>query len=492
MKISIRTKLMLIMISIISINYFMILSFGNTFVETYYQSYKEKELINYGSNIKKAFIADTPYDNTILSGEARNLTFLLFDYKDQKTNIQYFSRPAMKDRTFNANFWISESISNGVFVSLELSPNTLFSMKDKNQLYLYLLLEDKTYLFISTPLDYISTTADLSLQFFSYLSLASLLIGSILIFIMSGLIAKPIIRINKITKKIAQLKFDETCSEKGNDEVADLARNVNIMATQIEQNLNLLIDRNALLLKDLSREEETSEMRRQFIANVSHDFKTPLSLIQAYCEVLKESTNDSATTQTYQIILDQVKQMNSLVNQLLSLSLLESGLVKLEMSFFAINEVIETVLTNMNILLQEHDVQYTFTSDDSYIVSGDYQKVIQVFTNLIENAIKYSPPKDTLHISLKKQLQQVMIEIQNKAPEDFDDENVSLLFNSFYKMDATRNLNQKSYGLGLAIVKAIMELHEQKYGVRLADGNIIFYFTLDISSIMDDDDEDEE
>ena len=478
MRISIRTKLMLIMIGIISINYFMIIAFGSTFVETYYQSYKEQELINYGTSIKKAYTSETPYDNTILSGESRNLTFLIFDYKDRKSHISYFSRPTLQDREFNANYWISESISNGVFVSLELNPNTLFSVQDKNLSYLYMLLDENTYLFISTPLDYISATADLSLRFFAYLSLASLLIGCVFIFLVSGLIAKPILKINKVTKKIAQLQFDERCKPKGNDEVSDLARNVNVMASQIEQNLNLLIEKNELLLKDLNREEETSEMRRQFIANVSHDFKTPLSLIQAYTEVLKETSSNDQDHQTYQIILDQVKQMNSLVNQLLSLSQLESGLVKIELSFFTMNEVIESVLNSLRILMHDHDIHYEFHQDDTYIVSGDYQKIVQVFTNLVENAIKYSPEHDVIHISLKRHLERVRIEIRNTAMHDITEEEISHLFDSFYKMDTTRNLNQKSYGLGLAIVKAIMELHEQNYGCYTEDGAIVFFFTL--------------
>jgi len=239
------------------------------------------------------------------------------------------------------------------------------------------------------------------------------------------------------------------------------------------------------LKKDLDRQEENERLRRQFVANVSHDFKTPLALIQAYTEVLKEDAGD-IDQETCTIILSQVKQMNILVNQLLSLTQLESGLVTLQYSFFSLHEVISSVLRNLSILMEEKDLTYSYSKDEEYIVSGDYQQIHQVIQNLIENAVKYTPQGSSFHIHVRSYYSRVRIEISNPANEDLTDEILPHLFDSFYMTDRTRNATLKSYGLGLAIVKAIMELHEQSYGAYLEDGNVVFYITLDIYSLSDD------
>lgn len=112
------------------------------------------------------------------------------------------------------------------------------------------------------------------------------------------------------------------------------------MADRLESNIGILQQRNELLQKDLQREEETNRLRREFIANVSHDFKTPLSLISAYAETLREDDGENSQAVQYcDIIVEQVGRMNAMVNQLLNLSRLESKMVTLRRTFFSINDL---------------------------------------------------------------------------------------------------------------------------------------------------------
>lgn len=489
MKLKIRSKLLLIICGIILVDTLAIWFLGNSYIDSFYKYRREQVLVETAKDIKKLIEENPnerrPWFSYVTTKEEQYMEFLIFDYVDLKPSVLYYSNSSVLNNKAGYQLWINDAISKNVFVSLNLAPDVLFSLEDTDYLYLYAKLSENQYLFISTPLDYITTTSELAIEFFSYISVISAFIAFILLFIVSATITKPIIKITKITQKISKMQFDEKCVVKGNDELTELAKNVNAMSDQIEAYLNVLIEKNEILKKDLDRQEENENLRRQFIANVSHDFKTPLALIQAYTEVLRDEV-DEENAETCEIIVSQVKQMNILVNQLLSLTQLESGLITLQISFFSIDEIITSVLKHLSILIQEKNLTYTYTKDSDYIVSGDYQQIHQVVQNLIENAVKYTPENASFSINLSAHYSRVTLEISNPANEDMDEETLKHLFDSFYMADKTRNATLKSYGLGLAIVKAIMELHEQNYGAYLKEGNIVFYITLDIYNLLDD------
>lgn len=487
-----RLKLLLLIFSIIVINTLAIWAIGNNYIENYYRYKKNQELVTTAKEIIRISAESPterrPWFSYVLTREENNMRFLIFDYTELIPSIIYSSKNDSDTITGNASLWINNAISNGVFRSLALFPERLFSLIIDNTMYLYALIGENQYLFIAVSMDYLTQTAQITIEFFSYISLISIFLVLIPIFMIASTITKPIIKITNVTKKISKMQFDEKCKIKGNDELSQLAKNVNMMSKQIERNLNLLIEKNEILKKDLDRQEENEQLRRQFVANVSHDFKTPLALIQAYTEILKEGKLESEDLETYNIILDQVNKMNLLVTQLLSLSQLESGLIKLEMSFFPIDDVILSVLKNLQVLINERNITYHYIKDDDYIVKGDYQQILQVVTNLVENAIKYTPDNTEFNIKISYNYSRVKIEISNNSPQDLTQDQISHLFDSFYKLDRTRSASLKSYGLGLAIVKAIVELHEQNCGATLEDGIITFFFTLDIYNITENDD----
>lgn len=492
MKLKIRTKLLCILCGVVLINSLAIWFLGNAYIDGFYKQRREEELVDTAKDIKKLTQdnpnAKRPWFSYVTSKEEQYMKFLIFDYTDMKPTILYSSYTAQSYDKRSNQIWINEAHAKNIFVSLRIAPEVLFRLEDANSLSLYSKIGEDQYLFIATPLDYITTTSQLTIEFFSYVSVVSALIGCILLVIVATTITKPIVKMSQITQKISKMQFDEKCEVKGNDELSDLAKNINAMADQIEAYLNVLIEKNEILKKDLDRQEENEQLRRQFVANVSHDFKTPLALIQAYTEVLKEEV-DADKSETYEIIVSQVKQMNILVNQLLSLTQLESGLITLQMSFFSLDEVITSVLRNLSILMDEKHLTYTYSKTSDYIVSGDYQQIHQVIQNLIENAVKYTPANSSFDIQVSVHYSRITLEISNPANEDMDEETLKHLFDSFYMTDRTRNATLKSYGLGLAIVKAIMDLHEQNCGAYLKEGTITFYITLDIYNLLEDEEE---
>ena len=490
MKIKIRTKYLFIFAFIVLFNVFATYILSNNYIEDFYLYKKMQQIESIANEIitlKQENPTDRrPWYSYVTEMENQYYEFLIFDYVDMHPSVLYYSKSSIiSNNSKSYQYWINDAISKNVFVTFQITPSQMLSINDNNSLYLYVKLDTNQYLFISTRLEYIQFTSRLATEFYAYVSLISLVIAFGLIVFVTNRITKPITKLSKITKKISNFQFDEKCEVNGNDEIAQLATNINTMSDKIKENLNLLIENNEVLKKDIEMKEQNATLRRQFISNVSHDFKTPLALIQAYSEILIEDDNNK---ETLEIIVTQVKQMNILVNQLLSLNQLESGLIALEKSFFSINEIINDVLHSIHILLVDKNLQYEFISDDDYIVEGDYQRIHQVIQNLIENAVKYTPENEAFKIEIKKNFTRVEIDISNKAPDDMNEETLNHLFDSFYMTEKSRNTTIKSYGLGLAIVKATMDLHEQNCGARLENGYITFFITLDIYSLLDDED----
>ncbi len=492
-KLRLRTKLLLVFLAIVAFNTLAINLLGTRYIESYYKYEKEVEIENVARTIIQMSQTQTnerrPWYTYVLSQENNYYSFLIFDYEDSKPSVLYYTNSS-GENSKSYQYWINEAISHNVFITFNSNPDAILALESNDNLNIYCKLSENQYLFIATPLQYIETTSQLALRFFTYISVASMAIAAILVFIVSNQISKPIRKISTIATKISNMQFDEHCQVRGNDEVADLAKNINIMSNKIEENVNILIEKNELLQKDLDNQEETARLRRQFISNVSHDFKTPLALIQAYGEVLEEDENtDKETKETLDLIIGQARNMNVLVNELLSLNQLESGLIQLEKSIFPIDDVILDIVHQLSILMKEKNLTYTYTKDNEYIVNADYQRIHQVIQNLIENAVKYTPEGGEFSINVKHSYDQVEVAISNVAGKDIDDEVLAHLFDSFYMKDTVRNATLKSYGLGLAIVKATMDLHEQQCGVRLEDGIITFYITLEVYQLMDDDDD---
>lgn len=494
-KIKLKTKLLFVFVVIIVFNTVAIMFLGNNYIESFYKYRKSQEIVRIAEDIIR--LKDEhpnerrPWYSYVVNAESKYYDFLIFDYNDMRPSVLYYTKSSVSSENSKSyQYWINEAISNNVFVSFNIFQERIMTQEYKEKLQAYVRLEENQYLFISTPLEYIATTSQLAIEFYTYISLISMVIAFIFIALLADRFTKPIVKLTKITFKISNMQFDEKCEVKGNDEISELAQNINNMSDKIEENMNLLIENNEVLKRDLDRQEKSEQLRRQFVSNVSHDFKTPLALIQAYSEVLEE-TCDKENKETLDIIISQTKQMNILVNELLSLNQLESGLIELEKSFFAIDEIITDVLTSLAILINDKHLQYTYTKDNDYIVEGDYQRIHQVIQNLIENAVKYTPENETFTIDISKHYSRIEIDISNIAPKDMDEETMSHLFDSFYMADKTRNATLKSYGLGLAIVKATMDLHEQNCGARLENGYITFFITLDIYNLLDDEDEDE-
>ena len=252
------------------------------------------------------------------------------------------------------------------------------------------------------------------------------------------------------------------------------------MSERLEQAVADLKSANARLEKDIEEKTQIDEMRRDFLASVSHELKTPIALIQGYAEGLKDNINDDPESREFycDVIIDESAKMNRLVMQLLSLNKLEFGNEQLQMEYFDLVGLIHGVLQGMNLMLQQQNAEVYFPYQHPIYVWGDQFKIEEVFTNYMSNALHhldYARKIDIQIITEKDVVKTSVFNTGDRIPES----ELAKIWEKFYKVDKARTRAYGGTGIGLSIVKAIMEAHGQHCGVENYENGVAFWFTLE-------------
>jgi two-component system, OmpR family, phosphate regulon sensor histidine kinase PhoR len=232
-------------------------------------------------------------------------------------------------------------------------------------------------------------------------------------------------------------------------------------------------------IEELRRQEK---FRREFLSNISHEFKTPLFAIQGYIEAIQddELEDRDMALQFLQKAARNVERLSYLISDLDEISKLESGEIPINYSKFKINELIKEILEGAEMRAQQHHIKLEFKEkyDEPFTVYADRQKISQVLTNLIDNSIKYGRDGGTTSVSVFELHEQILVEITDNGA-GIDEKYLPRLFERFYRIDTSRSRQIGGSGLGLAIVKHIVEAHEQTITVRSTVGvGSTFGFTL--------------
>lgn len=496
------------------------LLFGNSMMERLYLNSKANDLQTAYHEIADVLLSrncdltlDDALRDVLYPIEKNNINIMLLTMQGQQAYVHYFSREnwltsqlepdvpvdfkrmPMQQKTdldpfrSTPNFWIADAAKHGVFhtatLPLLVTENQQHHPgRDTLDYYGKLSHNDETvYIFLRTPREAVALAANLAVRYNLYLALLSFALMAIMSYFVTRRITRPIEQISQATDRISQMNFTQQCDVHTGDELETLGKNINSMAIKLQDYIHQLQLNQSLLEKDLERETKTNQLRQEFIANVSHDFKTPLTLIRAYTETMRNQALDqSEQTQYCDIILQESDRMNRLVTQLLQLSKLESGMVQLTLSFFPLEELIRQIVHQNQLLLQKKQLHIIWDCGScDHIVQGDYQRIEQALCNLIENAIKYTPEAGQIIFSVQSMentsTPYCHIAITNTS-QPLTDEQLEHLFISFYKVDESRHLEQQSFGLGLAIVKATMDLHQQSCTAKNTTNGLQIAFTL--------------
>lgn len=341
-------------------------------------------------------------------------------------------------------------------------------------------LDNGHYLMLTTPNAVIKDSVAIANRFFMFTGFFTILVGSFLVFMLSGKFIKPILDLKELAQKMAGLDFSRKYSGGTGDELDDLGQSINSLSEQLETSISELRAANEKLQQDIERERKIDEMRKEFISNVSHELKTPIALIQGYAEGLKMNIIEDEQSRNFycEVIADEAAKMNRLVKQLLDLARIESGNVPVERVNFNISALLQKALKKNELLFKEKEVRVETKIDPDLFVNADHDLSEQIINNYLSNALNHLEKPNLIKIrtaSLNGKIRTSVFNTGKHIPE----EDLERIWISFYKIDKARTREYGGTGLGLSIVRAIQEAHGNSYGCANVEGGVEFWFELD-------------
>ena len=340
--------------------------------------------------------------------------------------------------------------------------------------------DNRTMFIMSMPLASIRESVALSNRFTTWVGLSVLVFGSIMMCFVTNRITKPIMKLSALSEEMSKLNFDVAYEDDAEDEVGVLGRSMNSLSHSLKDAIGALQDANKQLQHDIDEKIQIDEMRKEFIANVSHELKTPIALIQGYAEGLCDGMCEDEESRSYycEVIMDEADKMNQMVKKLLTLNQLESGNETITMERFDVTELIRGVLHSVDILIGQSGITVTECPAEPIYVWADEFMTEEVVTNYLSNAIHYAGGKKEISIRCREQEKNVRIRVFNTG-DPIPEEDIDKIWSKFYKVDKARTREYGGSGIGLSIVKAIMDSHNKACGVQNVKDGVEFWFTLD-------------
>ncbi len=330
----------------------------------------------------------------------------------------------------------------------------------QNMIYAEIIdIDDDTECFVLitalvTPVSSVTSTLRVQLLI---VSIIFTVFAVVLACIVSRRISRPLAEINSGVKELALQNYDVEFKSSGYREAQELSDTLNVTRRELQKAENL---------------------RRELIANISHDLRTPLTMITGYGEVIRDLPGEN-TPENIQVIIDEANRLTSLVNDMLDLSKMQTGAIEIEREDFSLTDEIRDIFKRYTKLREQEGYDIQFIADKNAYVSADRVKIGQVVYNFINNAINHCGDDKTVVVTQKTNDKRVRIEVTDHG-DGIDPEKLEYIWDRYYKVDREHKRGVIGTGLGLSIVKNILDLHGAKYGVKskLGSGST-FWFELE-------------
>ena len=314
------------------------------------------------------------------------------------------------------------------------------------------------YLLLNTPLEPIESYIDFILNQYLYVGVIVVLIALVVAFFLARNISAPIVKMKNEANKLAQGDYDVKFKTVSFSEINELAATLDDATEKLSK---------------------VNDLRKDLVANVSHDIKTPLTMIKAYAEMIKDISGDDPVKRNehLDVILEETEYLNKLVTDMSELSKLQSGVLEVKRENFDMKACVDKVVLLLSQAIREKNVNLVLDLDDC-VAYADEIKISQVIYNFLSNALKYSNDNSKIIIRLRDSEEKIRLEVKDFGA-GISEETLPYIWDRYYKVDKNFNRTVNSTGLGLAIAKAILEAHKAKYGVEstLNKGST-FYFEL--------------
>lgn len=455
----IRWKLFLLMLCMVLMIIGGFVLTNTVYLERFYLTNKKEKLIQMGR-----VITDPNYIVDFRNLEIQNNAEILIKKWEQVD--KYLQKKQLTEQEINE---IKESFKGDEPIFKTVS----YDDYRGKVLILFMPYKSNRYIEIITPLSLIQEGLDLSTKYHLQLIILSFVIGSSIAFVFSKAMVNPILEIKEITQKIAMLDFSRKFESDRTDEIGELGEAINKMGETLEKNIAELNELNKKLRADIEKEKNLDKLRKEFVACVSHELKTPVAIIQGYAQGLLENVATEEDRDFYcNVIIEESYKMDSLVKELLLISQIEAGYFKMQMEKVTISCLIKDVIGKYSPKL--HKIIYENKND--ILILCDEKYIDRVLDNLVSNAIKYKTGNSPIHIKVEEKEDSCIVTVSNES-NNLEEKDLDTIWNPFVRLNSA--IGKEGHGLGLAIVAGILENHKCNYGVYLSNKNLVnFWFEL--------------
>lgn len=445
---------------------------NSLFLESYYIHKNKKLLIDISNTIVEKYNNDKEtayaYMDDLASSDGVNIII-----SDNNSNIEYNSFDLKSSRVKKLmNDEVQQSISKNerapsrkhVYYIKENENNN-----DKTKLMHVTDIDENNQLILTKYVKSIEDSVDIANEFFIIAGIIIVLAGSIFILFFSNKITKPIIEMSNVAENISNLEFDKVVHINSKDEIGTLAESINKISSKLNKSIT-----------DLKMDVER---RKQLVRNISHELKTPIGIIKGYAEALKYGVaSDKSKIDKYcSILVDECDRMDNLIKELLDYSMIEGGIVKLNITTFNSYEFILNVLARFNMVFEENNIAFDLNCLKDLNISADKELLEKALNNFITNALTHVKDDNIITVSSSIIESNIQINVFNTG-DNIPEEELSKIWDVYYKIDKARTRQFGGHGIGLSLVKLIAQLHGGTCTAANVKNGVIFSIKIPISN----------
>ena len=476
---SVRVKMTLMLIIIMTSVIALSVLVNLTMLKTYYTVKEKKTIKESYVQLQKIFKKDTVRENEVDEiAKKYNYRIMISNSTGSRAYSSEGQNSVMYKGLWNIMNNNLDKISDDINKQgYAIMTNSNKSMGTSINLIGY--LDGDFTVIISTPMESIQTSARLSGQFTMYVGLILIICGAIAMYLYSRQFTKPIEDMAKAANQMSHLDFDMKVPTGSDDELGRLGNSINELSSKLELTISELKTANNELQKDIEQKVQIDEMRKEFLSHVSHELKTPIALIQGYSEGLKDNILDDEESKEFycDVIADEAKKMNRMVQKLLTLNQIEFGNNQVNMERFDITEMIRNMVESSKILVEKQGVTIIFDEPEMHVWADEFM-IEEVVNNYLSNARNHVTDGGIIKVSYCQNGNNLRVKVFNTG-NHIPQEDIDKLWVKFYKVDKARTREYGGSGIGLSIVEATMKAHGRDYGVDNVEGGVEFYFEVE-------------
>lgn len=439
------------------------------FLENYYRSAKKRDMavaaarISSNSDMDKDDLEKLVYETAFKNAMNVKIVDKFGNEIFKENNMGSLSLLA-QDKFGTTTFdLIGKYTESGRQTYSEVISNDYFKMKELVLVTSFGLDTDGTerYLIIEASIEPLASTTKIIREQLIYISIILFELAFIVTMIISRRLSKPIADITETAKDFGAGDYDVSFNAKGYAEVEELSNVLENAKDEIKK---------------------VTDLRKELIANVSHDLRTPLTMVKAYAEMIRDLSGDNPVKREehLKVIIDESDRLSNLVNDLLAISRIESGNMELNKQNFSIVEKLNDCMTRYKLLIEQEGYDIQYIPDEDREVYADMEKIDQVIYNFINNAINYSGEEKIIRVVQKNMHDCVRIEVVDNG-QGISKELLPKVFDRYYRGEKYKR-DVVGTGLGLSICKEILKKHDFAFGVQSTEGvGSTFWFEIPIT-----------